>query len=75
MRQLECSINDMREKKAIDESGLITEYLEAPKDGSREELCMVIVSDRINKWIEGNGMLGEVQGGFRKRITLLLWNV
>ena len=30
------------------------------------KLCMIIVRDRINRWVEENGMLGEVQGGFRK---------
>ena len=40
------------------------------------KLCMIIVRDRVNRWIEGSGieesgieesgMLGDVQGCFRK---------
>ena len=29
MKELECTINDMKEKKDTDESGLIAEYLKA----------------------------------------------
>ena len=115
MTELENAIKDMKEKKATDESGLIAEYLKALKDGSKEELrmllndvidggaiplqwkesrvvlvhkggdmselknyrpiaiinvirklCMIIVRDRVNRWVEESGMLGDVQGGFRK---------
>ena len=27
---------------------------------------MMIVRDRINEWVEETGMLGDVQGGFRR---------
>ena len=30
------------------------------------KLCMIIVRDRVNRWVEESGMLGDVQGGFRK---------
>ena len=30
------------------------------------KLCMLIVRERIDKWTEDNGMLGEIQGGFRR---------
>ena len=115
MTELENAIKDMKEKKDTDESGLIAEYLKALKDGSKEELrmllndvidggdiplqwkesrvvlvykgcdmsefmnyrpkaiinvicklCMIIVRDRMNRWVEESGMLGDVQGGFKK---------
>ena len=30
------------------------------------KLCMLMVRERIDKWTEDSGMLGEIQGGFRK---------
>ena len=42
MTELENAITDMKEKKATDESGLIAEYLKALKDGSKEELRMLL---------------------------------
>ena len=30
------------------------------------KICMMIVRDRINEWVEETGMLGDVQGGFRR---------
>ena len=30
------------------------------------KLCMIIVRDQVNRWVEESGMLGDVQGGFRK---------
>ena len=30
------------------------------------KLCMMIVKDRINEWVEETGMLGDIQGGFRR---------
>ena len=42
MTELENAIKDMKEKKAIDESGLIADYLKALKDGSKEELRMLL---------------------------------
>ena len=30
------------------------------------KLCMLIVRERIDKWTYDSGMLGEVQGGFRR---------
>ena len=42
MTELENAIKDMKEKKATDESGLIAEYLKALKDGSKEELRMLL---------------------------------
>ena len=30
------------------------------------KLCMIIVKDRVNRWVEESGVLGYVQGGFRK---------
>ena len=30
------------------------------------KLCMIIVRDRMNRWVEASGMLGNIQGGFRK---------
>ena len=30
------------------------------------KLCMLMVRERIDKWTEDNGMLGEIQGGFRR---------
>ena len=42
------------------------------------KLCRIIVRDRMNRWVEESGMLGEVKGGFRKgqelKITYSLWN-
>ena len=29
-------------------------------------MCIIIMRDRVNIWEEESGMLGEVQGGFRK---------
>ena len=29
------------------------------------KLCMLRVRERIDKWTEDSGMLGEIQGGFR----------
>ena len=29
------------------------------------KLCMLMVRERIDKWTEYNGMLGEIQGTFR----------
>ena len=29
------------------------------------KLCMLMVRERIDKWTEDSGMLGEIQGGFR----------
>ena len=52
MTELENSIKDMKEKKATDESGLIAEYLEALKDGSKEELRML-----LNDVIYGDAIL------------------
>ena len=31
------------------------------------KLCMLMVRERIDKWTEDNGLIGEIQGGFRKR--------
>ena len=115
MTELENAINDMKEKKATEESGLIAGYLKALKDGSKEELrmllngvidggdiprqwkesrvvlvykagdiselkkyrpiaiinvicklSMIIVRDRVNRYVEESGMLGDVQGDLRK---------
>ena len=30
------------------------------------KLCMLMVRERIDKWTEESGMLGEIQGGFRR---------
>ena len=30
------------------------------------KLCMLMVRERIDKWTEDSGMLGEIQGGFRR---------
>ena len=30
------------------------------------KLCMLTVRERIDKWTEDSGMLGEIQGGFRR---------
>ena len=30
------------------------------------KLCMIIVSDRMNRWVGESGMFGDVQGCFRK---------
>ena len=30
------------------------------------KLFMMVVRERINKWVEKGGMLGDIQGGFRK---------
>ena len=30
------------------------------------KLCMIIVRDRMNRWVDESGMLGDEQGGFRK---------
>ena len=30
------------------------------------KLCMIIVRDRLIRWVEESGMLGDVQVGFRK---------
>ena len=30
------------------------------------KLCMLMVRERIDKWTEDNGMLDEIQGGFRR---------
>ena len=30
------------------------------------KLCMIIVRDRVNRWVEESGMLGDVQDGLRK---------
>ena len=30
------------------------------------KLCMLIVRERIDKWTEDSGKLGEIQGGFRR---------
>ena len=30
------------------------------------KLCMLMVRERIDKWTEDNGMLGEIQCGFRR---------
>ena len=47
MKELDCTINSMKEKKATHESGLIAQYLKALKDVSREEL-QVLLNDVIN---------------------------
>ena len=33
------------------------------------KLCMLMVRERIDKWTEYSGMLGEIEGGFRRRRT------
>ena len=112
---MSVAINKMKENKAADESGVITEYMKAleveeveklrylmngilngayiPKEwkesivkllhkgGQRDELknyrpiaiisvtcklCILMVRERIYKWTEDSGMLGEIQGGFRR---------
>ena len=30
------------------------------------KLFMMVVSERINEWVEESGMLGDIQGGFRR---------
>ena len=30
------------------------------------KLCMLMVGERIDKWTEDSGMLGKIQGGFRR---------
>ena len=30
------------------------------------KVCMLMVRERIDKWTEDSGMLGEIQGGFRR---------
>ena len=30
------------------------------------KLFMMVVRERINEWVEGSGMLVDIQGGFRK---------
>ena len=30
------------------------------------QLCMIIVRDRVNRWVEESGMLVDLHGGFRK---------
>ena len=30
------------------------------------KLCMLMVRERIDKWTEDSGMLGKIQGGFRR---------
>ena len=30
------------------------------------KLCMLMVREKIDKWTEYSGMLGEIQGGFRR---------
>ena len=30
------------------------------------KLCMIIIRNRLNEWVESSGLLGEVQGGFRR---------
>ena len=30
------------------------------------KLCMLMVRERLDKWTEVSGMLGEIQGGFRR---------
>ena len=47
MTELENTIKDIKEKKATDESCLIAEYLKGLKDGSKEELRMLL-NDVIN---------------------------
>ena len=29
------------------------------------QLFMMLVRERINEWVEGSGMLGDIHGGFR----------
>ena len=36
------------------------------KVNNTSELCMLMVRERIYKWTEVSGMLGEIQGGFRR---------
>ena len=33
------------------------------------KLCMIIVRDRVNRWVEESGMLGDVKGSVRKGRT------
>ena len=42
MTELENVIKDMKEKKSTDESGLITKYLNALNDWSKEELRILL---------------------------------
>ena len=30
------------------------------------KLCIMMVRERINEWTEDSGLLGEIQGGFRR---------
>ena len=30
------------------------------------KLFMMVVRERINEWVEKSGMLGDIQGGFRR---------
>ena len=60
--ELENAINDMKEKKPSNESGLIAEYLKALKDGSKKELS-ILLNDVIDggdiplQWIESRVVL------------------
>ena len=65
MKELECAIKDMKEKKATDESGLIAEYLKTLKDASREEF-RVLFNDVING--------GNIPGQWKESRLTLVYN-
>ena len=66
MTELENAIKDMKEKKATDERGLIEEYLKALKDGSKEELRML-----LNDVIDG----GDIPLQWKESRVVLVYKV